>query len=87
MGSPSLPVIADIVMEELLTNTFEKLKTKATLLTIYVDGLFTITYPNKTENILLELNSYHKNIKITIEREQNNKLPYLDAIIYRLGKN
>jgi hypothetical protein len=85
MGSPASPVIADIVMEELLKNTLEKLKTKPRLLTKYVDDLFAITKSNETENILLELNSYHKNIKFTIEKEQNSKLPYLDSTINRVG--
>lgn len=55
MGSPASPVIADIFMEELLTTTFEKLKTKPRLLTKYVDNLFAITKLNEADNILREL--------------------------------
>lgn len=61
MGSLASPVYADIVMEELLTTTLEKLKTKPRLLMKYVDDLFAMTKLNEADNILLELNSYHKN--------------------------
>ncbi|XP_070066125.1 uncharacterized protein [Drosophila virilis] len=84
MGSPASPVIADILMEELLDKITDKLKIKPRLLTKYVDDLFAITNKIDVENILKELNSFHKQIKFTMELEKDGKLPFLDSIVSRM---
>ncbi|XP_067634760.1 uncharacterized protein, partial [Eurosta solidaginis] len=86
MGSPTSPVIADIVMEKLLEKTMDKLEHKPRLLTkYYVDDLFAIVEENEVENVLNTLNSFDKNIKFTVELEKDGKLAYLDAIVNRLN--
>ncbi|XP_067629484.1 uncharacterized protein [Eurosta solidaginis] len=57
MGSPTSPVIADIVMEKLLENTMKKLTRVPRLVTKYVDGLFAIINEDEVQNTLDALNS------------------------------
>ena len=81
MGSPASPVIADIVMENLLDECMDKLTIKPRFLTKYVDDLFGIIDKNYIDETLKTLNAYHKDIKFTVEMENNNKLAYLDTMI------
>ena len=81
MGYPASPVIADIVMENLLDECMDKLTIKPRFLTKYVDDLFGIIDKNYIDEALKTLNAYHKEIKFTVEMEHNNKLAYLDTMI------
>ncbi|XP_036339738.1 uncharacterized protein LOC118749054 [Rhagoletis pomonella] len=82
MGSPASPVIADIVMEELL-NKFEKdSDSKPRLLTKYVDDLFAIVKTENIDKMLNTLNNFNT-LKFTIEIENEGQLPYLDTLIIR----
>lgn len=83
MGSPASPVIADIVMEELLDTMIEKLEHKPRLISKYVDDLFCIIKKSAVEETLKTLNSFHKDIKFTTELEKDGKLPFLDTLIIR----
>lgn len=83
MGSPASPVIADIVMEELLTNFEKDSDNKQRLLTKYVDDLFAIIKTENMDKMLNTLNNYNKTIKFTIEIEKDGQLPYLDTLIIR----
>lgn len=85
MGSPASPVIADIVMEELLDVSINMMSTKPKILTKYVDDLFGIIKKKDVENTQQILNSYNRQIKLTMEDEKDNKLAYLDALIIRHG--
>lgn len=85
MGSSTSPIIADIVMEQLLNNSIKKLKQKPRLVTKYVDDIFAIINENEVKNTLDALNSFDKHIKFTTELEDDGKLPYLDSIIIRQG--
>ncbi|XP_073827824.1 uncharacterized protein, partial [Musca autumnalis] len=86
MGSPASPVIADIVMEKLLDTCINKLTTKPAFLSKYVDDLFVVIKESAIDETLQSFNSYHKNIKFTIEMENDNKLPYLDTMVIRNNK-
>ncbi|XP_067614295.1 uncharacterized protein [Eurosta solidaginis] len=83
MGSPTSPVIADIIMEQLLDTTSKKLGQKPRLFTKYVDDLFAIVNKNEVQNTLDALNSFDSHIKFTTELEEDGKLAYLDSIIIR----
>lgn len=85
MGSPASPIIADIVMEELLDTCLEHLDTKPRLLTKYVDDIFAIVKTNVIDQTLEKLNSFHRNIKFTMEEENNGRLTYLDTVLIRRG--
>ncbi|XP_075157428.1 uncharacterized protein LOC142230673 [Haematobia irritans] len=83
MGSPASPVIADIVMEDLLDDSIGKMPNKPKILTKYVDDLFGIIKKTETINTINLLNSYNKLIQFTMEEENDNKLAYLDTIIQK----
>ncbi|XP_036317400.1 uncharacterized protein LOC118732373 [Rhagoletis pomonella] len=83
MGSPSSPVIADIIMEELLKKFEQESVNKPRLLTKYVDDLFAIVKTEDTNDMLTILNGLSKSIKFTIEVEKEGKLPFLDTLVIR----
>ena len=50
----------------------------------YVDDIFSLVRsPDHLEKFTNYLNSEHKNIKFTYEKESNNSLPFLDILISR----
>lgn len=79
MGSPASPVIADIVMEELLMKFEENAPHEPRLLTKYVDDLFAIVKTDAVEDMLSCLNSYNRSIRFTCEVEKDGSLPFLDT--------
>lgn len=86
MGSPASPIVADIVMEKLLDTCMDNLTTKPRILTKYVDDIFAIVPESAIKTILTTLNSFHDNIKFTIEEEKNQQIPYLDTLVIRNNK-
>lgn len=87
MGSPASPIVADIVMENLLDSCIEKLAIKPKILTKYVDDLFCVVSECEINTILEVFNNFHPSIKFTMERETNSKLPYLDTLVVRRGEH
>lgn len=87
MGSPASPIMADIVMEILLDTTFETLTEKPKILTKYVDDIFVIIKRTEVDNTLKALNSFHSQLKFTVEEEKNYRLPYLDCVVIRKDGN
>ncbi|XP_036317636.1 uncharacterized protein LOC118732613 [Rhagoletis pomonella] len=73
MGSPASPIIADIVMEELLAKFERDSTNKPRLLTKYVDDLFAIIKTQDMDIMLHTLNNYNKSIKFTIEKDNNGQ--------------
>ena len=82
MGSPASPVIADIVMEQLLDKSIQELRAKPRSVTKYVDDLFAIVKISAIHETLQKLNSFHKDIQFTIEEEMENR-PYLDTMVIK----
>ena len=89
MGSPLGPVLAKrftghnkqhlLIREKLLSVIFYKR---------YVDDNFCmLKLPEHADNFLDILNIRHKNIKFTIEKEQYQKLPFLDVLITKISYN
>ena len=89
MGSPLVLVLANIFMVELETSIIPKLSNKVKLWKRFVDDTYCLTRSeyialyNTSEQILLALNSSHKNIKFTFEIEKDNTIPLLDILIIR----
>lgn len=83
MGSPASPIVADIVMEELLKKCYDNLSCKPRFLTKYVDDLFGIVKESAIQSTLEELNNFHHQIRFTVDIECNGKLPYLDTLLIR----
>lgn len=81
MGGPLSPIVADIVMEDLLKTSVNKLIKPPKILTKYVDDIFTVMDKNQVFPFLNILNSYHNNIRFTFELEKQDCLPYLDLML------
>ena len=83
MGSPLSPIVANLYME-----TFEKTALTTALVaprlwTRYVDDTFVI-WPygqDKLEAFHQHLNSHYPQIEFTMEREEDNKISFLDVAI------
>ena len=89
MGSPLAPVLAKLFMghheqhwliqEETLSVLFYKR---------YVDDIFSMFKTSEQKDKFLDfLNTRNKNYKFTIEKEQDQKLPYLDVPITETSNN
>ncbi|XP_067632954.1 uncharacterized protein [Eurosta solidaginis] len=80
MGSPASPIVADIIMEEIL-----KKLTNTRLLSKYVDDVFAIIREDELEKTMKTLITYHKDIQFTMELETENRLPFLDCLVCKRG--
>ena len=83
MGSPLGPVLANLFMVELETSVIPNLNNKVKLWKRFVDNICCLARLEYIDNILLALNSCHKNIKFTFEIEKDNTIPFLDILIKR----
>ena len=83
MGSPLGPIIANIFMVELESVLVPKLKDHVKKWRHFVDETFVYVKRRSIEYILSVLNSFRDNIKFTYERENNNRLPFLDVLFIR----
>ena len=52
----------------------------------FVDDTFCFAKSEYTNNMLLALNSFHQNIKFTIETEKDDAIPFLDVLIIRKAR-
>ena len=90
MGSPLAPTFANAFLSH-----FEKIwlsecppTFKPLLYKRYVDDTFLLFKdPEHVPKFLTYLNSKHKNIKFTVELENNNSLPFLDTLLVRDGNH
>ncbi|KFD54650.1 hypothetical protein M513_04350 [Trichuris suis] len=90
MGSPLSPVLAEVFMEHLEEKAFTSISTSDAPIFFkrYVDDIFAITTVGKEETFLEHLNSlYPTKIKLTMEKEVDNKLPFLDVLVIKQGNN
>ena len=83
MGSPLSPVFADFFMEEFEQGAIESALFKPKLWLRYVDDTF-VVWPHDEEKLdswLESLNNISESIKLTMEKEVNNKLAFLDVCV------
>ena len=80
MASPLGQVLAHTFMAELKKTIIISLREKIKLWKSYVDNTIPFVKTDIIKNVLSSLNSYHGNIKFTMEIEQNNEIPLLDVL-------
>ena len=85
MGSPASPVIANVFMIKLEQKALESFEHPPKTWQRFVDDIFTIVKRSQVKNLLPHLNKQHPNISFTVEEEQDNKLPYMDITVHRIG--
>lgn len=83
MGSPLSPILADIVMENILVRAIKKANIPPQYIKKYVDDLFAIVHRDKIQETLEIFNEQNENITFTCEIEKDGKLPYLDLLVVR----
>ena len=84
MGSPLSPVLANIYMEYFEEMTLRSTSLKPSLWLRYVDDTFILWSHQEDVQILLDdVNSIRRSIQFTMEKDQDNKLPFLDVLVTR----
>ena len=83
MGSPLGPVLADIFMVELEQIIIPTISKDISLWKRYVDDTICFVNSSCINHVLELLNSFHSNIKFTIEIEAENKIAFLDILLIR----
>ena len=81
MGSPLGAVLANIFMVELKRNIIPTLSNDILLWKRYVDDTICFIKLTSINKVLETLNSYHKNMKFTIEIETENKISFLNVLL------
>lgn len=83
MGSPVSPILARMVMDDLIEETFKNIE-KPNLFVKYVDDILTIDRPENIDKILAALNQQNPNIQFEAELEDPNKksINYLELTIF-----
>uniref|UniRef100_A0A5S6QVG5 Reverse transcriptase domain-containing protein n=1 Tax=Trichuris muris TaxID=70415 RepID=A0A5S6QVG5_TRIMR len=88
MGSSLSPILAEVFMEHFEQKAFANLgdSETPTFFKRYADDIFAIVKVGTAERFLEHLNSlFPDNIVLTFEKETNNMLPFLDALVIRRG--
>lgn len=82
MGSKLSPLLADVFMSD-FEGDLEKEKLFPRVWWRYVDDILATVKERHLPQILELLNSRHRSIKFTVEKEAEGKLPFLDLLITR----
>ncbi|CAF1604236.1 unnamed protein product, partial [Didymodactylos carnosus] len=82
MGSPLAPILADVFMSKQETRIEDMTENKPVVYLRYVDDVFCV-FPKEedAEKFLHTINIWHDNLKFTIEREKQRRLPFLDVMV------
>ncbi|XP_062713203.1 uncharacterized protein LOC134290163 [Aedes albopictus] len=83
MGSPLSPILADLVMDTLLCTVVRLVPFPIPILKKFVDDLLLALPMDQIQTTLDIFNSYNPYLQFTIEKENDNKLPFLDTLIIR----
>ena len=82
MGSPILPMLADLVLQDLEEVVLKKLSFKIHSYYKYVDTCLIIPN-NKIKDTIENFNSYHPRLKFTFGLEIDNTLPFSSLLIIK----
>ena len=80
MGSPLGPLLANIFVVELETSIIPNLSNKVKLWKRFFDNTYCLARSEYIDNILLALNSFHKNIKFLFEIEKGRVAYWVKAL-------
>ena len=77
------PLVANLFMEYLEKIAIDTSLNPVRLRKRYVDDIFCILHKSNVDSFLEHLNSLSTSIKFTLEKENNNVLPFLDVLVVR----
>ena len=83
MGNPLSPIIADMVLEDLLDEAIEMVDLPILILKKYVDDLFLSLPRDQIEAVRNVFNGINQHLQFTSEVEVGNRLPFLDMMLIR----
>lgn len=83
MGNPLSPILANLIMDDLIKTQIHKTYPNIPFFKKYVDDCITYIPQEMIEPLLIQLNSYHPRIQFTYEIEDNQQLPFLDILIIK----
>jgi GIY-YIG catalytic domain len=84
MGQTLSTILADFVLKDLFDECIAKFPKEPTFLKKYVDDVICSMNPNNIDEALKIINSYHKNIKFTLEKEDEmHSIAFLDMKVIR----
>ena len=85
MGSPVSPIVANLYMKELENKALEAAKLYPRMWVRYIDNTFVLWLHGEQyfESFHQHLNSQHPAIQFTMEREQQNRIAFLDVSVER----
>ncbi|CAM4855531.1 unnamed protein product [Rotaria socialis] len=84
MGSPLAPILADIFISKLELKLNKFSINKPLIWKRYVDDVFCIFHNSqKISKFLISINKWHKNIKFTLQNEEDDEIAFLDVLIIR----
>ncbi|GJQ80733.1 hypothetical protein Trydic_g9328 [Trypoxylus dichotomus] len=85
MGSPLSPVLSNIYMEEFERIAMYSYELKPKMCVRYVDDTFVIWAHGEEEinGFLQHLNGLEESIKLIMEFEVDNRIPFLDVLVHK----
>ena len=83
IGGCASPILADMVMTDILQSAIDKLGYDPILIKKYVDDIIIICPKEELENTFTVFNSIHQQIQFTMESEEHGQLVYLDMKLLR----
>jgi len=81
MGSPLLPIIADLVMQDLEEHVLSSIKIKLPIYYRHIDDILLAAPEDDISDIFETFNNYYNRLKFTIEYESNHCLSFLDLLL------
>ena len=85
MGSPLSPVLATIYIEHFEEIALGSTSLKPSMLLRYEDDIFVLrSHQEHVKKLLDHVNSIRPYIQFTMEKEQDNKLPFFDVLVTRI---
>lgn len=82
MGSPLSGLVSEVFMER-MEEKLEKEDMLPRFWVRYVDDVFAVVQKDEVDETLRNLNKVHKNLKFTMEVEENGRIPFLDIMVKR----
>lgn len=83
MGSPLSPILAKILMTDVIKKTLPYIPIKPNLIGLYMDDSFWIIKSYYVNLVLRHLNQYHTRLNFTVEKEIDGHINFLDVSIFR----
>ena len=85
MESPLGPILANVFIVELENTLVPRLHEHVKKWKHFVDDTFAYVRNESIDYVLITFNSFHPNINLTYEKENNSQLPFLDVLFIRNG--